>query len=224
VTTGPAAQPPRRRGRPPTGVRESVLAATEAILAEAGVARLSTKEVASRAAVAESSIFYHFRDRLGLLRAVVEAQLPPLHRLLTELHEGGGQGSLRADLVALLDTLEAFYLRTMPVAAAIQSDGQLRLAFAQQHRDLDVGPHRALQAVHVYLDEQRRRGRLSGHGDLRAAALLLVGAAHQRALQRQFGTPATLAHVPSTGDAVDLLLPLLAAAPDQDGPPRADRV
>ena len=215
MTTGPA-QPPRRRGRPPTGVREAVLAATEEILAESGVARLSTKEVADRAAVAESSIFYHFRDRLGLLRAVVEAQLPPVQRLLTEVHEGANHGSVRADLVALLDTLEAFYLRTMPIAAAIQSDRQLRVAFAQQGRDLDAGPHRALEAVHAYLVEQRRRGRLSGHGDLRAAALLLVGAAHQRALQRQFGTPATLAHLAGTGDAVDVLLPLLDAAPGLD--------
>lgn len=213
MTNEPATQPPRRRGRPRTGVREAVLAATEEILADSGVARLSTKEVAGRAGVAESSIFYHFQDRLGLLRAVVEAQLPPVQLLLTELHERAGHGSVRADLVALLDALEAFYLRTMPIAAAIQSDRQLRLAFAQQSRDLGVGPHRALEAVYAYLDEQRRHGRLSRDCDLRAAALLLVGAAHQRALQRQFGTPATLAHLAGTGDAVDVLLPLLAAAP-----------
>jgi AcrR family transcriptional regulator len=191
-----------------------VLAATEEILADSGVARLSTRGVASRAGVAESSIFYHFQDRLGLLRAVVEAQMPPVQLLLNELHQRAGRGSVRADLVALLDALEAFYLRTMPIAAAIQSDRQLRLAFAQQSRDLDVGPHRALEAVHAYLDEQRRHGRLSRHGDLRAAALLLVGAAHQRALQRRFGTPATLANLADTGDAVDLVLPLLVASPD----------
>ncbi|MGH8878396.1 MAG: hypothetical protein ACRD0P_13805 [Stackebrandtia sp.] len=39
----------RRRGRPATGVREAVLKAAEEILAESGVARLSTKEIARRA-------------------------------------------------------------------------------------------------------------------------------------------------------------------------------
>src|SRR4051812_30374496 len=190
VRAGPAAQPARRGGRPPKGVREAVLAATERILAESGVARLSTREVARRAAVAESSIFYHFGDRLGLLRAVVEAQLPPIRQLLAELDDRAGQGSLRADLVALLDTLEAFYLRTMPVAAAIQSDHELRTAFAEHSRALDVGPHRALEAVHAYLTEQHQRGRLPHQADLSAVALLLVGAAHQRALQRHLGTPA----------------------------------
>ena len=64
-----------RRGRPSTGVKEAVLKATEEVLGEAGLA-LSTKEIARRAGVAESSIFYHFGDRLGLLQAVIGLHLP----------------------------------------------------------------------------------------------------------------------------------------------------
>jgi AcrR family transcriptional regulator len=214
VTVDPGV-PTRRRGRPSRGVREALLAATEQILVESGVARLSTREVARRAGVAESSIFYHFGDRLGLLQAVVQAQLPPLKQLLTELHERTGPGELAVDLVALLDRLEDFYLRTMPIAAAIQSDSELRDAFAAYSRDLDVGPHRALAAVHGFLSEQRRRGRLPGHANLHAAALLLVGAAHQRALQRQYGTPAGLTQLATTAEAVDALLAGLVGLPDQ---------
>src|SRR3954447_6743290 len=85
VPVDPAGLTPRRRGRPSRGVREAVLTATEGILVESGVARLSTRGGARRAGVAESSIFYHFGARLGLLQAVVQAQLPPLRQLLAEL-------------------------------------------------------------------------------------------------------------------------------------------
>jgi AcrR family transcriptional regulator len=190
-----------------------VLAATEQILAESGVARLSTKEIARRAAVAESSIFYHFGDRLGLLQAAVQAHLPPIKQVFAELDDTADEQGLRAGLVALLDTLEIFYLRTLPIAAAIQSDHELRAAFARQSRDLDIGPHRALEAVCAYLADRQRRGRLRADVDLRAAALLLVGAAHQRALQRQLGTAVAVARLAGTDDIVHALMPILAPAP-----------
>ncbi len=210
ATRAEAAPPaPRRRGRPPTGVREAVLAATEEILAESGVARLSTKEVARRAAVAESSVFYHFGDRLGLLRAVVQAQLTPVRQVLGEVHGRAGTGTLRSDLVALLDALEGFFLRTMPVAAAIQSDRELREAFAEQSASADLGPHRAVDAVLGFLAEERAQGRLPAHVDLSATALLLVGAAHQRALQRRLSPPAATARLAGTGHVVDALMPAL---------------
>jgi AcrR family transcriptional regulator len=46
----------RRRGRPSTGVREAILQAATDVLAERGVAGLTTKAIAKRAQVAEGSI------------------------------------------------------------------------------------------------------------------------------------------------------------------------
>jgi AcrR family transcriptional regulator len=196
-----------RRGRPATGVREAILSATESILTDAGVARLSTKEVARRAGVAESSIYYHFGDRLGLLLAVVQTHLPPVKQVLEELYRTVGAGELRDDLIALLDALERFFLRALPIAAAIESDSELRKAFAERSGQLDVGPHRALDGVRGYLAEQRGRGRLPRSLDVDATALLLVGAAHQRALQRRISATGT--YLASTAQLVDVLLPAL---------------
>src|SRR4051812_50101602 len=66
---------PRRRGRPPSGGREAILEATLALLRERGVARLTTRDVAERAGVSEASVYYHYTDKAGLLRAVFEAGL-----------------------------------------------------------------------------------------------------------------------------------------------------
>src|SRR5918912_1546728 len=74
--TGPA---PRRRGRPPSGGREAIREATLALLRERGVARLTTRDVAERAGVSEASVYYHYGDKAGLLRAVFEDGLERLH-------------------------------------------------------------------------------------------------------------------------------------------------
>nr|BFD96209.1 hypothetical protein KitaXyl93_75690 [Kitasatospora sp. Xyl93] len=195
-----------RSGRPSTGVREALLKATEEALGEAGLA-LSTKEIARRAGVAESSIFYHFGDRLGLLQAVIGLHLPAFADATAVLGapEGaagpasgtaaGAAGTatapgaaeadpgaeLEADLAALLARLERFYRRIMPILGAVQSDAQLRGLLAE--RGGEVGPHLALGAVADAVRARQATGRLPAALDPSAAALLLVGAAHQRALQ-----------------------------------------
>lgn len=174
----------RRRGRPSTGVREAVLAATEATLAEAGVARLSTKEIARRASVAESSIFYHFHDRLGLLEAVVQKHLPLYKNVAADVYGRAGQGSLRDNLVDLLTSLEAFYDRIAPIYAAVQADGDLRARFADRGSDGHIGPHRGLMPIARYLGKERELGRVRTDLDLESIALILVSVAYQRAVLR----------------------------------------
>ena len=76
---------PKRRGRPPAGGREAILAAALQVIRERGIARLTAREVASLAGVSEASVFYHYKDRFGLLQAVFEEGLRPLQALA----EGG---------------------------------------------------------------------------------------------------------------------------------------
>ncbi|WP_433201763.1 TetR/AcrR family transcriptional regulator [Nocardia sp. CA-107356] len=196
-----------RRGRPSTGVRESVVVAAQEILVEAGVARLSTKEVAKRAGVAESSIFYHFGDRMGLLQAVIQRHLRPVKDVLGEVEE---QPGLRAGLVALVEALEGFFLDAIPVMAAVQSDAELRAKYVERSRELDIGPHRAVDAVVAHLSMPRTDQRVPASVDLRAVAVLLVGAAHQRALQRHLSPANVVAALPTTESIVDTVLPILS--------------
>ncbi|MFJ9364389.1 TetR/AcrR family transcriptional regulator [Nocardia sp. NPDC101769] len=189
----------RSRGRPSTGVREAVIANAQQVLAESGLARLSTKEIAARAGVAESSIFYHFGDRMGLLQAVIQHQLRPLKDLLAD----APAADLRTALRSLLATLEEFFVSALPVMAAVQSDAELGAVYRERSRDLDLGPHRAVDAVVAYLSARGVEA-----ADLRTAALLLVGAAHQRALQRQLSPPDALVELPSPDAIVEAALPL----------------
>lgn len=177
----------RRRGRPSTGVREAVLSAATEVLAERGVAGLGTKEIAARAQVAESSIFYHFKDRLGLLQAIVSASVPAFVAAVDSASAEVDQPSLPAGLTRLLDALEALYAQVIPVQAAVLSDPDLRASFAERSAQWDIGPHRALPPVARYLRAEQDAGRLRTDVDAHAYALVVIGVAHQRALHRQLG-------------------------------------
>lgn len=174
----------RRRGRPSTGVREAILRAASEVLAERGVGGLSTREIARRAQVAESSIFYHFKDRLGLLQAIVSASVPTLADVVATARADVEQSSLEEGLARLLDALETFYAAVIPVQAAVLSDPELKDTFARRTAQLDIGPHRALPRVVTYLETEQSAGRLRADADLRPLALMIMGAAHQRALHR----------------------------------------
>lgn len=199
-----AARRTGRAGRPPTGVREALLEAAKAVLAESGAARFSTRAVAQRAAVAEASVFYHFGDRPGLLLAVVGEHLPQVKELF--FGDRLRRGALREDLLALCEGLEAFFSSTAPIIAAVQADSEVREAFRERSRQYDIGPHRAIEGTAAFLAARQQAGELPPDADLRAAAMLLVGAAYQRAFHRLLGAAGAERWLAEPAETVDLLL------------------
>ncbi|GAB3928244.1 hypothetical protein GCM10011575_11860 [Microlunatus endophyticus] len=193
----------RGRGRPRTGVRESVVGAAAALLAEVGVAGFTTKAVAERAGVAESSIFYHFGDRGGLLREIIFAEVGQYQVMVEELisQDVGPEPGIRR----LLEFLEAYYQRILPGLIASQADQHLFAAFGE-HRG-QQGPHLAVVPVRDYLAAQQSAGRIRD-ADLGTVALLIVGAAFQRALATRFGGERSL---PSPAEIASQVLTLLVA-------------
>ncbi|HEY1967693.1 MAG TPA: helix-turn-helix domain-containing protein [Pseudonocardia sp.] len=202
--------PKGQRGRPRTGVREAILRAATTLLVEEGAGRLTTAEVATRAGVAESSIFYHFADRIGLLIAIIQARAPEYLAVAEPLVERAGAGALRPNLVLLLAELERFYLDILPMIGAMLADARLRAEFARRGAELDAGPHRALELVLPYLTAERAAGAIRSDADPPSVALLLAGAAFQRALSRHLaGSPSAL--LPDYADVVALVAPMIEA-------------
>src|SRR5258708_5401887 len=177
---------PKRRGRPPSGGREAILAATLQLLREQGVARFTTREVAARAQVSEASIFYHYGDRAGLLQAVFAEGLRPLEAL-------NNRGFDTVDARDVLDTvahaIEHFLDQTLPVIMAAQADVELRDALAAYMIEHDLGPHRGVRAVADILAVEQRAGRVADDVDVEAAALLLVSTCFLRPSQRLVPPP-----------------------------------
>ncbi len=198
---------PRRRGRPPAGGREAILAAALRLIRERGIARVTSREVAAAAGVSEASVFYHYKDRAGLLQAVFEQGLQPLQALAL----GGGLSGaeLHDALTRYAHTLDEFLDQALPVMAAAQSDTALRDAMAAYMTEQNLGPHRGIAALGDYLAAEQAAGRARRGVDPHAVAMLFVGACYTRAAQRQM--PAGVSQLPGLEDIIrateDLLRP-----------------
>lgn len=198
MTGGPS---PRRRGRPPAGGREAILVATAELLRELGIARLTTREIAARAKVSEASIFYHYSDRAGLLRAVLESALAPLQAI------GAGVSFRPAQRTAVMTELggaiETFLDAALPVLAAAQADAELRARLAADMRDRDLGLHRGVRALGAYLAREQTAGRVRSDVDPTAIAFAFVSTCYARASMRQMALHE--AQLPPLADVVAAL-------------------
>lgn len=176
-------QPLKRRGRPPAGGREAILAAALELLRERGVARMTTRRVAELAGVSEASVFYHYTDRAGLLKAVFEEGVPPLQALGENLAISGS--NLTKTLARFGRALERFLDEALPVLFAARSDIELRDPLAAYMTEQELGPHRGVDALAAYFAGEQAAGRVRTDVDPRAVALLFAGACLLRASQRQ---------------------------------------
>ena len=168
----------KRRGRPPSGGREEILRATHDLLRERGMAKLTTREVAERAGVSEGSVFYHFEDRFGLLKAVFERALGPLH--LQEA-EPGADDDLRTTVTGMSESIEAFLNQSLDVLMAAQSDSVLRDSVHAFMLESDYGPHRGIAGIGAYIAAKQQTGAVRADVDPNVVASMIINDAFQRA-------------------------------------------
>jgi AcrR family transcriptional regulator len=168
---------PKRRGRPPSGGREEILRATLALIRERGMAKLTTREVAERAGVSEGSVFYHFEDRFGLLKAVFEQSLEPLHISALE----SGDGDLRSTVTKVSEGIERFLTASLDVMMAAQSDAELRDSLHAFMLASDYGPHRGIAGIGVFIAAKQEAGAVRADVNPSVIASIIVNDALQRA-------------------------------------------
>jgi AcrR family transcriptional regulator len=195
-------------------VREAILAAALEVISEQGLARLTTREVARRAGVSEASVFYHYRDKVGLLQAVTLTGLQPLKALDLDVLAGQVDRSLEDTLLQIGTALESFFDRALPVLEMVQADAPLRAEFAQRLIERDLGPHRGVGFVSEHLTGMVDLGWVRPGVDTDAAALLLVGACFLRAWLRHLAGPERSQTLPGLDDTVRALAQLLAPLDD----------
>ena len=114
-------------------LREALIDATEALLAEKGPDAFSLREVARRAGVSPAAPAHHFGDAAGLLTAVATLGFEGLTRALQAGHARGGN-----DPRAALREQGIEYVRF-----ALRHPGRFRLMFrpGQLHADAELEHH-----------------------------------------------------------------------------------
>lgn len=151
--------------------------ATLELIRERGMARLTTREVAERAGVSEGSVFYHFEDRFGLLRAVFEQSLEPL-----QIHALESTGDdLRTTVTKVSEGVERFLNASLDVMMAAQSDVELRDSLHAYMLASDYGPHRGIANIGAFIGAQQRAGVVRPDVSPTVIAAMIVNDAFQRA-------------------------------------------
>ena len=192
---------PRAPGRPRDASRDPViLDATVALIAERGFSGLRIEDVAATAGASKATIYRRWPSREALVAAALD-------RALTRQVPGPDTGSLRADLLELLEHLVAF-LATPDGRALLLGAGQ---AGAEPARS---GPahtgmvdHRLAMARQV-LTRAAERGEIAPGADLDALATLPPALVFFRVLL----TDDPVDHAALERLVDDLVLPALVAA------------
>ena len=116
MTIVPPRLPPRRRARRPgrplggdAAVREALLATAQRLFLARGFAPVTIRQIAAAAGSSPATIHYHFGDKLGLYRAMLESAIAPMAETLQRLAD--------PDRVEQVDFAEVIRLYTRTLAA-----------------------------------------------------------------------------------------------------------
>jgi AcrR family transcriptional regulator len=117
--------------------RERLLEATQALVAEAGVAATSIEAIVKRAGVSSVTFYEHFRNKDECFVAAFDRAVAGLRAELGEAMPEGAtrEEQLRAGLAALLDAVEAEPARTRLCFVEAQKDGPLLRARYEEALD-----------------------------------------------------------------------------------------
>ena len=199
-----------RRSRHREEARRGILDATEAILLEDGIELFSIRKLAARCGFTAPTIYHYFRDKDGLIAALLEERFSRLLQRVRRVQLGPDHvANMREHARAYLRfgrSNQAFYQLMM--RGARDGKEQRTVRAADETRVLMSGPLQALAAA----------GRLYT-GDLEAAQQSLWSLLHGL-ISLQIGNPKYPWSKNLSDVALDAMLRGIVRPSDEKGPPR----
>jgi AcrR family transcriptional regulator len=175
---------------------ERLLEVAREVFLELGI-RATTSEVATRAGIAEGTIFHRFKSKEELFRAAMNFDPDALTVRAQELAACVGQGSLRQALVEFAESFMEFGRAAMPMMMMSWSNPE-NMCAADRTSERASRYQRTLSLISGYLTAEIQIGRLRPLEPEVAARMLIgslhhycmielfVGAASERFTHRQF--------------------------------------
>ncbi|MGI5487382.1 TetR/AcrR family transcriptional regulator [Microtetraspora malaysiensis] len=171
------------------GTRDVILDAAARVIAERGLANVTTRQIAQTAGFTEAALYKHFTNKADLLVAVMRERSPGFTLLARALNGRAGTGTLLDNLTGVARAAITFYGEGFPMLASIFADPATLAAHKEELRQQGAGPHKANEAVAAYLRTEQDLGRLRPEVDATAAAGLLLGACFQHAFLSHMASP-----------------------------------
>ena len=167
--------------------RKQIIEATERLIREKGVSRLTTRQIAQEAAIAEGTLFKQFGSKDRLILAVIAERAP--QNLMGVLLEQGpqflkaigtaGENTVQRNLERIAHSVIQFYKGVLPVLVSVFCDSDLLGRYQAAESERDGGPQFMLKVIAGYIRAEQDLGRI--HRNVRAemVASLLVGPCFQ---------------------------------------------
>lgn len=166
------------------GTRDVILDAAAQVMAERGLANVTTRQIARAAGFTEAALYKHFTNKADLLVAVVRERSTGMAQLGQALQST--TGNLENDLTTIAESAIAFFRAGFPMLASMFADPDTLSAHKAELLQHGMGPHKANQALAAYL---RGSDGIRPDADVNAAAGLLMGACFQHAFLAHMSTP-----------------------------------
>ena len=163
--------------------RQQILDAAQRLIEKEGFSRLTTKDIASEAGLAEGTIFKHFKSKDDLCLAVVLENSPKFKTVLSE--KRAGKGSVQRNLEEIARTALEFSEKLIPLAAAMFADAKLLARQRQVVNETGRGPKDAFDLIATYISEEQELGRINRKVVPLMVSALLLGPCFHRAFIRQ---------------------------------------
>ncbi len=194
----------RPRGRPPVISNERLLEVAREVFLEHGI-RATTLEVASRAGVAEGTIFHRFKSKAELFRAAMQFDPDQAIAFVERLPGLAAQGDLRATLVEFAEQFLRLGRVAVPVMMMSWSNPESELCGG---RAVDKGERyrRVVRAMSAFFEAEIEAGRLARRNP-EVLARMLLGSLHHYCMSELVARDVGGLSLSSfAGEVVDVLL------------------
>lgn len=176
---------PQGSGDEVLSLREHLISAAERVVRRKGFARITVREIAREAGVADGTLYNHFGDKEELLVEAILRRLSVIEDMFRELPQQAGAGTVAGNLESLATAVLDYEWEAVPLLGSLHTEPLLFKRLASRFHSENRGLHGARRAVSDYLREEQRLGRVDRHVDPDAAAMLLVGTLHDHLFTRQ---------------------------------------
>jgi AcrR family transcriptional regulator len=199
----------RPRGRPPVISTDRLLEVARGVFLEFGI-RATTLEVASRAGIAEGTIFTRFKSKSDLFRAAMQFDPDEALAFVERLPSLAGQPDLRQTLADFAEEFLRIGRVAVPVMMMSWSNPESQPC-GEHMAERGARHKRVVAAITAFFQAEIRNGRVRAQNP-EVLARMLLGSLHQYCMSELFArdvggvTPQAFA-----GQVVDVLLAAIAA-------------
>ena len=164
--------------------REQILAATERIIQEKGLARVTTREIAREAGCSEGSLYKHFVDKEDLFMAVIQSHLPELIEAVRV--DAVERKSARENLETIAQAVISYYEKLLPLSISLFADLTLLARHRQWMQEQKAGPLNLYHRIASYIQIEQELGRLKKELEPFTVAATLLGPCYQYVFVQYF--------------------------------------